>query len=432
MHSGAGQAGLTVGARLKSFGVKSLIIDTAKHVGDSWRERYDNLTLHDSVYFSHMPYLPFPATWPIFMPKDKFADWLQAYAQIMDLTVWNDTRLESAQWSGETKSWLVKITRRQVEGTAISRTFQVNVSLQYHLHKDVTDAIKHLIQATGVSGEPNLPTNLPGFETFSGSKIIHSSQFRSALPSHNQNKRAIIVGSCNSAHDIAQNCYLNGYDVTMIQRSPTIVHAANSAHTTLSSLYGEDSPPIEDADLMLVSLPSSVLRVINAVSTKVQDQLDEQMLQGLKRVGFRLDNDEGGMIMKYLQRGGGYHLDLGSSQFVIDGKVKLKHGGVIEVVPNGVKLDNGETVEGDEIIFATGYRNMTTTTAKILGSAVADKVNSVWGLDEEGEIRTLWRKSGHPGLWMMGGTLVLCRYFSRVLALQITGLEAGLYNYDDI
>lgn len=71
-------------------------------------------------------------------------------------------------------------------------------------------------------------------------------------------------------------------------------------------------------------------------------------------------------------------------------------------------------------------------TRTIFGDKVADKTKDVWGFDEEGEIRTLWRKSGHPGFWYMGGNLAMCRWFSRPLALQIKALEEGLATYEDL
>jgi putative flavoprotein involved in K+ transport len=64
----------------------------------------------------------------------------------------------------------------------------------------------------------------------------------------------------------------------------------------------------------------------------------------------------------------------------------------------------------------------------LLGDAVADRCSPVWGLDQEGELRTMWRRSGQPGLWFMGGNLHQCRHYSKFLALQIKGIEEGLLN----
>jgi len=41
------------------------------------------------------------------------------------------------------------------------------------------------------------------------------------------------------------------------------------------------------------------------------------------------------------------------------------------------------------------------------------------------------RRTGHPGFWFFGGNLILCRYFSRMLALQIKAMEVGLMDYGD-
>lgn len=49
---GAGQAGLSIAARLENLGINTLIIEREKHVGDSWRNRYDSLTLNTPKTFS--------------------------------------------------------------------------------------------------------------------------------------------------------------------------------------------------------------------------------------------------------------------------------------------------------------------------------------------------------------------------------------------
>ena len=88
---GGGQAGLALAARLEMLGVPYLVVDRHPRVGDQWRSRYRSLTLHDPVWYDHMPYLPFPDFWPVFTPKDKMGDWLAAYAHAMELAVWTGT-----------------------------------------------------------------------------------------------------------------------------------------------------------------------------------------------------------------------------------------------------------------------------------------------------------------------------------------------------
>ncbi|PVH73453.1 FAD/NAD(P)-binding domain-containing protein [Cadophora sp. DSE1049] len=408
---GAGQAGLTVAARLKMLGIKSLIVDREKRIGDNWRSRYHQLVLHDCVWFDHLPYMPFPEYWPIFTPKDKLGDWFESYVKLLELNAWTQTTITKSVWDDKTSQWRVNLDR-VVDGKTQTRT----------LHP------KHIIQATGASGLPNMPA-IPGISTFTGTRLVHSSSFTGASPSHGASKRAVIIGCCNSAHDIAQDYHENGYTVTMIQRSTTLVLNADTNLRHMAGLWSDDGPTTDDADVVFMSTPNAVVKRMNVDMTDVQAKEDAEILNGLEKAGFRLDRgpDGSGLWMKYLQRGGGYYIDVGCSQLIASGKIKVKSGvEIAEITPTGLKFQNGESMEADEIVFATGYLNMRTQCREIFGDEVADRVKDVWGFDEEGEIRTMWRGSGHPGFWFMGGNLALCRWFSRLLALQIKGVEEGL------
>jgi putative flavoprotein involved in K+ transport len=80
---GAGQAGLAVAARLKQLGIQTAVIDREKRVGDNWRNRYQSLLLHNQIWANHLPYLPFPESWPAYLSKDEMADWLETYAKVL-------------------------------------------------------------------------------------------------------------------------------------------------------------------------------------------------------------------------------------------------------------------------------------------------------------------------------------------------------------
>lgn len=84
---GAGQGGVMLAARLKRLGVRTLIVEKNKRLGDNWRLRYKTLVLHDFVWANHFPYLKFPDDFPVFIPKDKIANWFESYASIMELNV---------------------------------------------------------------------------------------------------------------------------------------------------------------------------------------------------------------------------------------------------------------------------------------------------------------------------------------------------------
>ncbi|KAI9649959.1 hypothetical protein NHQ30_002544 [Ciborinia camelliae] len=294
--------------------------------------------------------------------------------------------------------------------------------------------MSHIIQATGASGEPNFPSHIKGIDTFKG-RVVHSSKFPGASESLGQNKKAIVVGCCNSGHDIAQDFYEHGYEVTIVQRSSTYVVGAETSASAQAHLYGENGIPTLDADMLFHSIPHPVLKKINIEGTQKVNKMDEKTLLGLENAGFKLDKgpDDSGLWIKYLQRGGGYYMDVGCSALIISGKIRVKQGQeIICIHENAMEFADGTLIPADEIVFATGYLNMRTQCRKIFGDEVADRVRDVWGFDQEGEVRTIWRKSGHEGFWFMGGNLALCRWQSKRLALLIKGLVEGVTKYDDI
>lgn len=400
------------------LGVNALIVDKNKRVGDNWRGRYHQLVLHDPVWYDHMPYLPFPPNWPVFTPKDKLAGWFEFYAQAMELNVWMTTTLaQTPQYDDATQKWTVVLDRTRPDGTSETRTFSP----------------RHIIQATGHSGKKNFPL-IKGIESFKGHVLCHSSEFPGARPNGN-GKKAVVVGCCNSAHDICHDFYEQGYDVTMVQRSSThVVTSKAITDIALKALFSEASPPHDDADLILHGIPQTVLKAIQQQVTALNASHDKPLLDGLAEAGFKLDNGPSGsgLFFKYFQRGGGYYIDVGASQLIADKKIKVKQGQEIaEVFARGLRFADGSELEADEIVFATGYQNMRTQAREMYGDALADRVKDVWGLNDEGEFRTMWQNSGHPGFWFHGGNMALCRYYSRLLALQIKGLEAGLYKHGE-
>ncbi|KAI8717097.1 hypothetical protein NCS52_00784200 [Fusarium sp. LHS14.1] len=415
---GAGQAGLTAAARLKMLGIEAIAIDQNDRVGDNWRKRYHQLVLHDPVWYDHMPYLKFPPQWPIFTPKDKLAQFFEAYATLLELNVWTRTSIVDTKWDDTTKSWSVSVERKKEDGSIEKRTFHP----------------RHVIQATGHSGKKNMPT-MKGIENFKGDRLCHSSEFPGAQE-NSKGKKAIVVGSCNSGHDIAQDYLEKGYDVTIVQRSSThVVSSKAITDIALGGIYSEDGPEVDDADLLIHGLPTPVLKAIQVTVCEKQAEHDKEILDGLDKAGFKVDRgpDGAGLFFKYFQRGGGYYIDVGASKLIAEGKIKVKHGQEIDtVLPHGLRFADGSELEADEIIFATGYQNMRTQTRVMFGDEIADQVGDVWGFNNEGEMRVMWQKSGHPGFWFHGGNLAICRYYSKLLALQIKGLEEGLYEYNDL
>ena len=152
---GGGQAGLAIAARCRQLQLDTLIVDREGRVGDNWRKRYHALTLHNQVQVNHMPYMPFPPNWPVYIPKDKLANWFEAYVDAMELNFWTATALVSGAFDEAADRWSVVL--RHADGST------------RRLHP------RHVVMATGVSGIPNLP-DIPTLKNFAGT-VLHSSQY---------------------------------------------------------------------------------------------------------------------------------------------------------------------------------------------------------------------------------------------------------------
>ena len=414
---GGGQGGIALGARLRQLGVPTIIVERNARPGDSWRNRYKSLCLHDPVWYDHLPYIDFPKNWPVFSPKDKIGDWLEMYTKVMELNYWTSTTAKSARWDDKAKEWTVVVER---EG------------------KEVVLKPKQLVFATGMSGKANVPA-FKGMERFKGEQH-HSSKHPG--PDGYKGKKVVVVGSNNSAHDICAALYENGVDVTMVQRSSThIARSDTLMELGLGDLYSERAlqagVTTAKADLIFASLPYKILHEFQIPVYQKMAEVDADFYAGLEKAGFKLDwgADGSGLFMKYLRRGSGYYIDIGASQLIIDGKIKLVHGQVTEVVEDGIVLDGGRHVPADVIVYATGYGSMNGWIADLCGQEMADKVGKVWGLGSdtpkdpgpwEGEQRNMWKPTQQEALWMHGGNLHQSRHYSQFLALQLKARMEGI------
>ncbi|MDQ4115736.1 MAG: hypothetical protein M3235_02115 [Actinomycetota bacterium] len=219
--------------------------------------------------------------------------------------------------------------------------------------------------------------------------------------------------------------YSYGAAVTMVQRSPTTVVHSDPTAQKVYALYSEGMPT-DDADLVLLASPYPVVVRGFQIATEQMKADDAELLSGLDAIGFRYDwgTDGTGFQMKYWRRGGGYYLNVGCSELLIDGEIGLVQWADIDrFVPDGVRLRSGETIPVDLVVLATGYEPQIELVRRCFGEDVAGRVGQVWGIDDEGELAGMWKRSGQPGLWFHAGSLAQNRIFSRSLPLQILAVE---------
>ncbi len=400
---GGGQAGLSIAARLNHLQVDTLIVDREPRIGDNWRKRYHALTLHNQVHVNHLPYMPFPPNWPTYIPKDKLAGWFEAYVDSMELNYWTATEFEGGTYDENEGRWSVAL--RRADGT----------------RREMRP--RHVVMATGVSGIPNLP-DIPTLRNFGG-KILHSSEYDDGEAW--KGKYALVIGTGNSGHDIAQDLYSSGAKVTLIQRSPTLIVNIEPSAQLPYALYDE-GPPLEDCDLITMSIPLPLAKKSHIVLTEQARNMDRELLDGLERMGFKLDfgEDGTGWQFKYLTRGGGYYFNVGCSDLIVEGEIGLvQFSDIAGFVAEGARMGTGDTLAADLIVLATGYKGQEHLVSKLFGDDVAAHVGPIWGFGEEQELRNMFTRTAQPGLWFIAGSLAQCRIYSKYLGLQIKACEEG-------
>jgi cation diffusion facilitator CzcD-associated flavoprotein CzcO len=282
---------------------------------------------------------------------------------------------------------------------------------------------RHVVMATGVSGIPNLP-DIPSLKNFAG-KVLHSSRYDDGEAW--KGKKALVIGTGNSGHDIAQDLHSSGAHVTLVQRNSTLITNIEPSAQLAYAAYNEGT--LEDNDLIATSMPLPLAKKSHQSITDLSKELDKDLLDGLRRRGFKLDygEDGTGWQFKYLTRGGGYYFNVGCSDLVVSGAIALKQFSDIEsFVAEGARIKSGETLAADLIVLATGYRPQEHLVRKLFGKEVTERVGPIWGYGEGQELRNMYTRTGQPGLWFIAGSLAQCRINSKYLALQIKAIEEGL------
>ncbi|KAG2039230.1 FAD/NAD(P)-binding domain-containing protein [Suillus americanus] len=410
---GGGQSGLMFAARLRRLGIRALIIDEDARVGDCWRQRYPNLTLHTPAYQSSILYSPYPTNFPKYIPKGKLANFLESYAVHQELCIWLSSTMTSAPiYDSLTARWTVEVQ---------------------HGDQKVILNPKHLVLATG-SGSPRIPT-WNGMDGFQGA-LYHSDFHKDA--EQFRGRRVIVVGAGNASGDICQDFVAHGAaEVTLVQRSATcVVSSAAMEKTRFRQLYPINTP-IEELDFRSNSMPLAfALQLTKSGGIQQMKMLDKELHDGLRKAGFNLtwelspgSGEVGLEEFLFSRLGSGTMLDIGCGKLIIEGRVKVKQGQEISHFDkDGITFKDGSKLLADVIVLATGNEPIMKTTRALLGNEVTDRLlpPEVWGLDSEGELNQVYRPSGHPGLWFAVGPFGAARFFSKHLGLQILARELGI------
>ena len=414
---GAGHCGLAVGARLKQLNVPTLLIDRLERPSDTWRNRYDTLTINSPSATDHMPYMPFPANWPEFPSKDQLANWLDAYAALMELDIWGGVDCRHAEFDQARDEWNVEIVR---DG------------------RSMTLRPKQLVFATGLHGAPRMPA-FAGATAFKGEQY-HSSNYPSEAAF--AGRRCVVIGADISGHDICAALWERGAEVTMVQRSPVIVIRREELLGMFAPLYSDAAVAhgmtAEKADLLFASLPLRVIERQQVAAFAEVRQRGEAFYEALANAGLMLSygKDGSGFLPRLFARGSGYYIDIGASELIIDGSIKVRSRVEVErLTERGVLLSDGSELAADVIIHATGYDQTYSAVRQVLPAPMGDLVGKVYGYGSgidgdpgpwEAELRNLYKPTAQKSLWFHAGGFITSRFYSLKLALQIKAREVGM------
>jgi putative flavoprotein involved in K+ transport len=165
---GGGQAGLAAGYHLSWLGADYVIVDAGRRIGDSWRARWDSLSLFTPARINGLPGMRYPAAPGASVTKDAMADFLEAYAKRFGLPVRLETRIGSLSRGGA------------------------------RFVTDVGISADQVVVATGAHATPFVPA----FASSLDATIVqlHSTEYRNASQIRGD---VLIVGAGNSGTEIA-------------------------------------------------------------------------------------------------------------------------------------------------------------------------------------------------------------------------------------
>ena len=171
---GGGQAGIALSEHLGQSGVPHLVLEKNR-VAEAWRSgRWDALVANGPAWHDRFPSLEFKGNDPDeFVTKDRVADYLEEYAQMVNAPVRTGVEVLKAERMGDRSGFRVETSDGVIEA-------------------------KRIVAATGAFQHPVIPPIVP--ET-AGIKQIHSFQYRN--PSQLPDGAIMVVGAGSSGSQIA-------------------------------------------------------------------------------------------------------------------------------------------------------------------------------------------------------------------------------------
>lgn len=339
------------------------------------------------------------------LTREDLAGQARRYADEFHLNVLLSTTVSSATY--EDGRWTIKIDTPAGKHTVVAR---------------------QLVQATGIGSQKAYVPAIPD-EGYKGVNI-HSTQYQNPATLKSKGvSSVVVVGSANTGFDILEDCHNGGMQATMLVRSPTYIVPLEYITNPLS--LGVYDSGVAAADRLILSLPMAIDAALSTGLFAGLASSEPDRYKALAAAGFPvLDSahEDCSLMHNLVERAGGHYVDVGTTQLISDGKVGVKANvEAVALTETGLRFSDGSSLDADAVVWCTGFadKDARGVAADVIGD-LADQLEPTWGLDEEGEICGLWKRTGVERFWVMGGYTQLHRWHSRTLALQIKADLAGV------
>lgn len=301
---GASAAGLSNAACLKKAGVDFILLEKQPHIANAWRNHYERLHLHTNKSNSKLPFVPFDASLPTYPSRQDVVDYLENYAQKMDIRPVFNAEVQSVR--RENGHWITR--------TADGKTYQS----------------ENVVVATGATHTPK-SAHFKGLESFPG-KILHSSEYKNGAAF--KGKNVLVVGFGNSGCEQAIDLHEHGAKPSMSVRSAVNVIPRDVFGISILQL-----------GLTMRWMPPAIVDALNAPLLRF-------LVGDFTKFGLKKAAD--GPVAQIAKTGRIPLLDIGTIQLMREGHIQV-FGDIEKIEGNKVFFENGKSGEFDALVLATGY-----------------------------------------------------------------------------
>lgn len=372
---GAGMSGVCAGIRLKEAGIPFTIIEKNSAVGGSWYENFypgcgvdtPNHFYSYSFFLNH--------DWSHFFAKrdelwSYFEDATDRYA-IRD-HIQFETEVVSAEYDDASATWTV--TTRTSDG----RTEQLSA--------------KAVISAVGVLNRPKLP-DIPGRDTFAG-VALHTAQWDASLDL--SGKKVVMIGTGASGQQVGPTIAPDVAQLTILQRSPhwvvpnpnyfaevsdgmkwALAHIPSFARWYRFQLFWAFADGLH-ASLQVDPTWDDGGKSISQINARHRLYMERYLRAKLGEDSPLIEK----VTPSYPPYGKRILIDNNWFDMLQRPNVELVTDQIAQIVPEGVVMADGRTIEADVLIYATGFQaSKMLAPMKITGKQGRD-LHQFWGPDD--------------------------------------------------